>query len=76
MDILDKLFNRQPEPHLDQLSNTKPTLTASEKYYLSDGYLQGMDPDVYLAASNPTLMPEGPEAVQACNSYTVRASGQ
>lgn len=61
MDILDKLFNRQPEPNLDQLSNTKPTLTASEKYYLSDGYLQGMDPDVYLAAGNPTLMPEGPE---------------
>ena len=61
MDILDKLFNRKPEPNLDQLSNTKPTLTASEKYYLSDGYLQGMDPDVYLAASSPTLMPEGPE---------------
>jgi hypothetical protein len=59
MDIFDKLFNRKPEPNLEQLSlNTKPSLTASEKFYLSDGYLQGVDPDVYLAASNQTLMPE------------------
>ena len=62
MDILDKLFNREPEPKLDQsVLNAKPSLTASEKYYLSDGYLQGMDPDVYLAASNPSFFPQGPE---------------
>ena len=64
MDILQKLFS-SPEASADQKaqavvnSYNQPRLTASEKYHLAQGNLQGMDPNAYLAYANPTNPPQG-----------------
>jgi len=64
MDILQKLFS-SPEASADQKaqavvdSYNQPRLTASEKYHLAQGNLQGMDPNEYLAYANPTSPPQG-----------------
>ena len=64
MDILDKLFNSS-EASADQKAQAvvnaynQPKLTSSERYHLKRGYLQGMDPNAYLAYANPTNPPQG-----------------
>ena len=63
MDILQKLFSS--EASADEKaqavvnSYNQPRLTASEKYHLAQGNLQGMDPNVYMAYANPTNPPQG-----------------
>lgn len=65
MDILDKLFKSEPTPE-EQASAlmaefNKPKFSASDKFRLLEGNLQGMDPQAYLAMKNPTdyVAPEG-----------------
>ena len=63
MDILQKLFSSEASASEKAQavvnSYNQPRLTASEKYHLAQGNLQGMDPNVYMAYANPTNPPQG-----------------